>query len=84
LKEREITWAQKEQQHEICAVICFSNATFSLHGLRKVTAEQTLAAAHSTLTIGRSRSYHNTAHSLKLSYTEFGCRKNHCALLRFE
>jgi hypothetical protein len=55
-----------------------------VHRLRKVTAEQTSAILHSTLTIHGSRSYHNSAQSLKLSYTQLGCRKNHCAVLRFQ
>ena len=55
-----------------------------VHGLRKITVEGTSAALHSALTIHGSRSYHNSAQSLKLNYTQLGCRKNHCVLLRFE
>jgi len=55
-----------------------------VHGLRKGTAEETSAALHSILTIRGSRSYYNTAQSLKLSYTQMGCRKNYCTLLQFE
>jgi hypothetical protein len=55
-----------------------------VHGLRKVTVEGTSAALHSALTIHGSRSYHNSAQSLKLNYTQLGCREKHCVLLRFE